>query len=391
MSVKDIRRVLERLADKDVIPEHRVMPLTLNLVMESAVQAFHQAYFGDLLDKEFQNVQTMDHQATESAMVRLEGLITDLGPLRRAQRETLTTSDFPLALANARQAAQRPAYTYPESDLLNFAARRTADNFKALKSNRPGSLNRRVLPVRPESTNLQYGQFYSTSDGYTVANYELGLEYTWEAYTNDDLGEFTAAAAELGAIARRTRAWVLLDAIFTAAERVTVADPALGPNTSNLDAVADYLANRTMDGKSTPRTVTDLFVPTTLARAAKRTMDTEYLIATGGANGALAMTSARNPVYQLGAVHIEDLIAEFAPEYGLGPKAYIAMDGRGKPLEFAALRGYEGGPKTFTRVVDVQETDMEGNFENHIAAMKVSDNCGGIVRDQAAVVIVEDD
>ena len=310
MSVKDIRRVLERLADRDVIPENRVMPLALSLVMEGAVQAFHGAYFGELLDKEYQSVQAMDHQATESAMVRLEGMISDLGPIRRAQRETLTTSDFPLALAGARQAAQRPAYTYPESDLLNFAARRTADNFKALKSTRPGSLGRRVLPVRPESTNLQYGQFYSTSDGYTVANYELGLEYTWEAYTNDDIGEFTAAAAELGAIARRTRAWVLLDAILSSADRITVADPALGPNSSNLDAVADYLANRKMDGKSTPRTVTDLFVPTTLARAAKRSMDTEYLIATGGTSGPLALTSARNPVYQLGTVHIEDLIAD---------------------------------------------------------------------------------
>ncbi|AIZ44863.1 hypothetical protein QR90_06725 [Deinococcus radiopugnans] len=380
MSVKDIRREFERLADRGTITEARVMPLTLSLVMESAVQAFHQAYFGELLSTEIQNVRGMDHQATDNAMRRAEGLIGDMTAFRKVHTETHTTSDFPLALANARQAAQRPAYTYPESDLLNFAARRTADNFKALKSNRPGSLGHRVLPVRPESTNLQYGQFYTTQDGYTVANYELGLEYTWEAYRNDEMGDFVAAAADLGATARRTRAWVLLDAIFSRADRITVPTPADGPSIANLDAVADYFALRQVNGRATPRVVSDLFVPTNLARKARRTVDTEF-----------TAPMIKNPVYQLGAVHLEDLITEFAPEYGLGANAYIAMDGRAKPLEFAALRGYEGGPKTFTRVVDVQETDMEGNFENHIAAMKVSDNCGGTIRDESSVVIVEDD
>lgn len=379
MSIKDIRRELERQADRGTIAENRVMPLTLSLVMEGAVQAFHRAYYGELLETQIQNVRAMDHDATELAMARMEGMVNDLGAVRRVHTETHTTSDFPLALAQARQIAQRPAYTYPESDLLSFAARRTADNFKALKSQRPGSLNRRVLPVRPESTNLQYAKFYSTQDNYTVANYELGLEYTWEAYVNDEMGEFISAAADLGSTARRTRAWVLLDAIFQIAQRIDVPTPADGPTVANLDAVAEYMAARQTDGKSTPRLVTDLFLPTNLVRKADRSMSQEF-----------TAPQVSNPVYTMAKTHIEDLITQFAPDYNLGVKSFIAMDGRSNPLEFAALRGYEGGPKTFTRVTDVQESDMEGNFENHIAAMKVSDNCGGTVRDPSAIVIIED-
>ena len=380
MSIKDIRRVFERLADRGEIEENRVLPLTLQMVGESAVQAFHMAYFGELLDTQIASVRNMEHTATEVAMNRLEAVVNDLASIRRAHQETLTTSDFPLSLALARQSASRPGYTYPESDLLNFAVRRTADNFKPLRSTRPGTLNHRVLPVRPELTNLQYARFYSTQDGYTVANYELGLEYTNEMYRNDDIGEFTSAAAELGVAARATRAWVLLDAVFTRADRLNLPTPANGLDSANIDAIADFLAVRTIDDKRVARLLTDLFVPTNQKRKAERSMDNEW-----------TAPMVKNPVYNLATVHVEDLITEFATEYGLGVNTRIAMDGRSKPLEFATLRGYEGGPKTFTRLVDVKEEDIEGNFENHLLAVKVSDNCGGTVRDPAAVVIVEDD
>ena len=68
---------------------------------------------------------------------------------------------------------------------------------------------------------------------------------------------------------------------------------------------------------------------------------------------------------------------------------YVVMDGRTQPLELATLAGYEGGPKTFTRTPNVVEDDLEGDFENHTIAMKVSDNVGAGLRDPYAVAIAQ--
>ncbi|WP_394649192.1 hypothetical protein, partial [uncultured Deinococcus sp.] len=244
MSIKDIRHELTRAADRGTIKHERVVPLTIQMVLEAGQQAFHQAYYGNVLDKQLENVRAMDEVGTAAAMQRLEHLIPDLEKVRRMHRETLTTSDFPLALAQARQYAQRPEYTIPESDLIQFANRRTAPNFKALKATRPGAIGHRFLPVRPETTNIEYTKFFTSEEGYTVADYALAEAFTYEAYINDDLGEFTRGAAALGIAARVTRASVLLDVILRKAPRVPLNDGELGPNISNIDAVADYMAQR---------------------------------------------------------------------------------------------------------------------------------------------------
>lgn len=401
MSIREMRHELQRAADRGLISENRVIPLTIQMVLESAQQAFHKAYFGDILDTQVTNVRAMDQAGKEAALTRMEHMIQDLEKSRRAHRELHTTSDFPLALAQAREYATRDAYTLPESDLVQFAARRTATNFKALKATRSGSLGHNFLPVRPESTNVEYTKFFTSDEGYTVSDYALALAFTWEAYVNDDLGEFTAAAAELGLTARRTRAMVLMDVILRKAARVPLTDGELGPNVPNLDAVAEYMGNRVdpATGRRVGRTPSDLFVPTKWSRLASRSMQSEILVPTGGASGALALANTRNPVYQLATVHtddlIQDLLLEFPERYAsknISADDWIAMaNGAQRPLELATLRGYEGGPKTFTRMVDVDETDLEGNFDNRAFAMKVHDVVGADLRDPYAVTIAQGD
>ena len=62
---------------------------------------------------------------------------------------------------------------------------------------------------------------------------------------------------------------------------------------------------------------------------------------------------------------------------------------RGLPwLEFAALRGFEAGPLTYTKLPDVQEHVEQGSFDNHSLAVKVGDTVGAAVIDQTAVVRV---
>jgi hypothetical protein len=398
MSIKEMKFELQRLADRGVIADHRVIPLTIQMVLEAAQQHFHRAYFGDLLDTELDNVRALDHSAKEAAYLRMEGLILDFEKTRRAHRETHTTSDFPLAVAQARQAAQRQAYTLPESDLPRFAARRTASDFKVLKGARPGSIGHRFLPVRPESTNIEYSKFFTSEEGYTVADYALALTFTFEAYVNDDLGDFTAAAADLGNVARRTRASVIVDAALRKSTRIPLLNGEQGPTPENLDIIAEYLGNQTdsATGRRAGRRVTDLFVPTRWERKATASMASEYLIPVGGASGVLALVPNRNPAYQLGAVHVEDLIADLLAEYperyaakGISADDYLVADGRNQPFELATLNGYQGGPKVFTRMVNVDETDLEGDFENRNFAMKVHDVVGATVRDPNGVAIAQ--
>lgn len=398
MSIKEIRFELTRLADRGVIAENRVIPLTIQTVLEAAQQKFHEAYFGEILEEKLQNLQGMDHDLKEAALARLEGMIQDFEKTRRAHRETLTTSDFPLAVAQARDAASRQGYAFPESDLPQFAARRTATDFKALKGTRPGAIGHRFLPVRPESTNIEYTKFFTSEEGYTVADYALALTFTFEAYVNDDLGDFAAAAADLGNVARRTRASVILDAILRKAARAPLVDGEMGPTPENLDALAAFMGQQvdSTTGRRASRRITDLFVPTIWERKAAASMASEYLVPVGGASGALAFTSNRNPAYQLGNIHVEDMIADLLAEYpdrysakGINEDDYIAVDGRNKPFELATLRGYEGGPKTFTRMVNVDETDLEGDFENRNFALKVHDIVGADLRDPYGAVIAQ--
>ena len=398
MSIKEIRFELTRLADKGVIAENRIIPLTIQTVLEAAQQKFHEAYYGELLEEKLQNLQGMDHDLKEAALHRLESMIQDFEKTRRAHRETLTTSDFPLAVAQARDAASRQGYAFPESDLPKFAARRTATDFKALKGTRPGAIGHRFLPVRPESTNIEYTKFFTSEEGYTVADYALALIFTFEAYVNDDLGDFAAAAADLGNVARRTRASVILDAILRKAPRVPLVDGESGPTPENLDQIAAFMGQQvdSQTGRRASRRVTDLFVPTIWERKASASMASEYLVPVGGASTPLAFTSNRNPAYQMGTVHVEDMIADLLAEYpdryaakSISEDDYLAIDGRNRPFELAALRGYEGGPKTFTRIVNVDETDLEGDFENRNFALKVHDVVGADLRDPYGAVIAQ--
>ncbi|MFC6660090.1 hypothetical protein [Deinococcus multiflagellatus] len=258
-------------------------------------------------------------------------------------------------------------------------------------------LSHRFAPIRPEATNIEYASFFQTEEGYTVSDVALALAFTWEMYVNDDLGAFTQAAAQLGVTFRATRAFTILDVILRKAGRIPLQNGELGPTTENLDEIAEWMAQRVdpTTGRRVARKPSDLFVGTKWERMARRSMESEYLVPTGGAGGPLAMRDNRNPVYQMANVHLEDMIADVLEEFperyagkGLSADDYIVMaNGAQKPIELATLKGYEGGPKTFTRMVNVDETDLEGDFDNRGFALKVHDVVGADLRDPYAVAI----
>src|SRR5690606_30522273 len=147
------------------------------------------------------------------------------------------------------------------------ARRRTAPDFKRLRGIRGDPFNR--LRLRPEGTSVEYAAFASTEDGYSIANYELAIAYTWESWVNDDIGEFTIALENLGVAARRNRAIVVFEAIRDGTSRQTPSGSnaegspgAGGPTAANVVWAYDTLAQQTnTDGLPMPRLLTDIAVP----------------------------------------------------------------------------------------------------------------------------------
>jgi hypothetical protein len=57
-------------------------------------------------------------------------------------------------------------------------------------------------------------------------------------------------------------------------------------------------------------------------------------------------------------------------------------------LEVATLSGFEGGPRTYTKLPDVIEHPEEGSFDNHTISVKFGDAVGATVTDDNGVVRV---
>lgn len=383
MSIRETKHQFQRAADAGIIPENKVMAYTIKAALEAGVQAYHEAYFGDILEEQIANVKGMDHDAKERMLVNTEARIEDMRLHMRAHRETHTTSDFPLALALSRDFVRRPAYLPPDSQLFQFATKRTANDFKKMRAIRTTNFD--LLVRKPENTSVEYATFTTTEEGYSISTYALAVAFTYQAYINDDIGEFTAALATLGLAGRRTRAKVLIEAIKGGLDRITLGGSAGGPTMERLVAADEYFGNMMYDGKAQPRILSDIAFPPAWRITAKEALDSPILIVSGG-NTQKAI-SQTNLAYQLATPHNEPMFAEIVPA-GHHIKDWLIIDGRQSWLEFATLRGFEGGPKTITRAADVVETDQFGSFDKGTFAVQILDHVGAAVSDKLSAAIV---
>lgn len=408
MTVTKLRMGFREAALRGHIPEQVVDRLTMMTILEAGTQAFHKGYFGALLDTNLEksrDLRISNREGWDLALAAQDSLLDDLTGIRWAHRqtETLTTSDFVLALAYTRDAALRPGYAPYESELLKVARVRTVQNFKPIKARGATNLLHRFLQLRPEATNVQYTGFIGQGDFYSVANWELAVAYTWEMYVNDEIGDFVSAMEELGQAAARTRAWAVIDAIARQATRLPLLNGELGPTIENIQAVQADLAEQSVDGRFVARTLTDMYLPATWNAMATVALNSQGLNYTGGASGTLTQQPAINPVYKAADPHAEPLMAEiFAtgpegnPKYNnpsagyadLNARDWVALDRTARPLEISYLEGFQSGPKTYTKVPDTVELN-HGSFENHTFAVKVGDTMGAVVSDKTAIRIVQ--
>ena len=406
--VSKLRMGFREAAIRGHIPEHLADKLTMMTILEAGIQAFHRGYFKDLLTQNLEKSREQrisNREGWDMALAAQDALLEDITGVRWAHRqtETLTTSDFALALAYTRDAAQRPRYAPYESELLKVARARTVANFKPIKARGATNLLHRFLALRPEATNVVYTGFIGQGDFYSVANYELAIAYTWEMYVNDEIGDFVDAMEELGEAAARTRAWSVIDAIARMAPRVALLDGEFGPTIANIQAVRADLAEQTVDGRFVARTMTDLYLPATWMSVADVALGSQNVAFVGAAPNPVTAQGNINPVYRAATAHAEPLMAEiFAagpegnPRYEdpaagyaqLSPRDWVALDRGARPLEIAYLEGFQSGPKTYTKAPDVVELN-HGAFENHTFAVKVGDVHGATVADKSAIRIAQ--
>lgn len=394
MSIKDIRHEYQRLADKGVLRPEQVNRATLANILEAGAVAFHKGYFGAReWAKVADDARAARHAGDEANAHLVESLATDIAPVTRALRETHTTTDFPLVLSQIRDRVRRQSYNPIEGPLFQSALPvRTATDFKPLRGVRSDTFRR--LEKRPEGTNVQYGTVGSSEDVYRVVNYEKAVAFTWEAWVNDDVGEFTQVLFNLGVAARRTRALVLLEAIRDALTRVTpsgtfdgFAAGAGGPTPGNIRWAYERFAIATnANGDPIDRALTHIAVPTHWAPTAANSLESENVVLAGDTD---VIRASRNPARGLAEAWTERLMREvFNADGTPRPHDWLAFDNTVRWVEFAALAGFEAGPMTYTKLPDVQEHVEQGSFDNHSLAVKVGDTVGAAVTDQTAVVRV---
>lgn len=372
--------------------------LTASVLVMTCVKKFHEGYYGALLDKkmtEGRALRTSDRAAYDNAMQTFEGLLTDLQGLRdRRMVEALTGTDLAYGIAAARDASRRERLAPFESDLLALALQRarTVENLKPVRTRDGVRLADRFLQMRQESTNVAYTSWTGATEMYEVNNWELGLEFTWEMLVNDEFGELQDAMYELGQAAARTRARSVIDAIRARIPRLELPDQALGPIIENIKAIRAHLANQSVNGQVVSRALSDIYVPHLWRSELDVSLESSTVAVVGATpSGDGRFVGTQNSVYRAARPHSEAILTEAAPsDPNHSVKDYIAVDASRRPLEFATLRGFEGGPVTLTKVADTVEFD-HGTFDNSLFSVKIKDVHGVGISDATALILVAGD
>lgn len=355
-----------RLAEaRREIPEGTAVRATFATILEAGCVAFHKAYFGDKAWSEARTARQVQHQAGEEAAFLTESLISDISRMRAPLRETQTTGDFPFVLAQIRNRVIRDSFNPIASIFWGLGEPRTATDFRIMKGYRVNAMP--MLPVRPEGTDVTRTSLGQTEDGYQVANYELAVDYTWEAWVNNDLSVFTNALKNLGQAASRTRGFVALQAI---AQGIAAVTPPLtgvgGPSIDRLSEAVQMLAEQVdASGNPLPFNVTDMAYPAKWRTMANSTLRSENVI--GPTN---IKTPGANPVFGIATPHLDPVMVQVLNG------DWLVWD-QGTPfLECATLQGFEAGPMTYTKLPDEKEHPEQGSFDNHSLSVKVGDAVG---------------
>lgn len=116
-----------------------------------------------------------------------------------AVTRAMTTSDFPLILADTANRELRRGYDAAPPGMLQVARQRTIRDFRPKRSVILGEGP--ALALKPEGAEYSFGALSEAGEAYALQTFGRALAITREALVNDDLGAFDLAG-RLGAAAR---------------------------------------------------------------------------------------------------------------------------------------------------------------------------------------------
>lgn len=384
-----------RLAEANhTIPEGSATALTYATILELGVRAAAEGYYGNASVNEATGAAKNEQLALDIADDTLADIaaITKvysnlerfIGEQTGAGFKALnTTSDFPTALANLRARTIRQDLPIAQPSWRSWIPARmvgTTPDFKPIRGLSMTEMGE--LLIRPEATDVQYTSMGWTSDHFMIANYERALQYTWEAWLNDEIDAFGRALRRLGEGAKRTEAIVVLNAILNGVSRSSESGITTGgPTATNLSAARAAMAARTItdiDGVATIGAIvaTDLVVPSVWTDTAALALNTQWTNFVGG---------TPNVSFNSVTPHTDRLMGRvFASDW-------ILFDNTIDFIDVRFLQGFEGGPMTYTKMPDVNEHPDQGSFANHALSVKVGHalgakivNAQGVLRNQGA-------
>ncbi|MCK1672720.1 HK97 family phage prohead protease [Bradyrhizobium sp. 150] len=126
--------------------------------------------------------------------------VTGLAGVTLIER-AMTTSDFPLILADTFGRTLRQSYGQPSSGIRTLARQTTAKDFRAKASLMLDSSGMKLEKVN-EHGEFKHDKFVEAGESYKLATYGKIISFSRQAMVNDDLGAFTDAARRLGLAAQ---------------------------------------------------------------------------------------------------------------------------------------------------------------------------------------------
>lgn len=386
MGFRNIRHAFEMQAARGNLREEHIPLMEAVTISEMAADAFGRAFYGPVWSKAKRDVEArrlaQDAASGVDASIRKwEALAKDVQnlPSTLARETIITTLDLPAVLGRARdvviQEAEEPVDT--ASPLLAASAKATRENFLP-RATLKQDLDLMGLFKQPEGTNVRYEGFEWSEDEYVVDKYSRAIGWTWEARVNDDLAGFLQQASALGFAARLNRVRILFAAIVAGTTRTTPTGTGAGAGGPTIENVA--FARAELADTAPPRRLGAISIPVPWEGLAQATRDNQFIPASTPAE--------LNPVYQTFSIGVEEIMPEVLADAVSGNALdWLAHDAAIPTwLEFATLRGFEGGPRIAFKLPDVRDTNELGSFDNMTDAMKVVDVIGAKVTDASRVI-----
>lgn len=372
---------MELAEAKGEIPQGTAFGLTQATILEAGVRAMMDGYYGPKTVSDALLEVSKDKSVAKDEQLALDiadSIIDDVRNVGQILLDTHTTSDFPIALANLRRRTLRAAYEGVESNWRSFASVITVPDFKNIRAIRLSELPE--LKLRKEDEDVQYMTFSESEEGYRIANYERAFGYTWEMWLNDEIGLFQRMLRSAGRGAARTEAVIVFTAVKDGLSQTTPSgEGAGGPTVKRTQEVRAALAAKTFqdsDGNNIPYgyDLTDVIFGTNWRDVVHTTLNTQFTDFQGGTPN--VMQNAFTP-------HLERMWQRV-----MGTD-WVAYDNSVEWLEVAFLQGFQGGPKTYTQLIDVREHPNEGSFSNHRLGIKLGHTLGAKVIDATGAIRVK--